>query len=124
MYSRKALGTVALSAFATAAVSFAVVDVSTSVSRGCASVADICAHEAVPIVAVTSAALGVLCLAVGVVPTILWIIASVHAARSHGEEFDEDTAEAHRRALRGDDPLLAESVPVTAVGSDAAGGER
>ncbi len=107
MHSRKALGTVALSAFATAAVSFAVVDVSTSVSRSCASAVAACAHDAVPIVAVTSAALGVLCLTIGIVPTVLWIIASVHASRSHGDDFDEHTAEAHRRALRGDDPHLA-----------------
>lgn len=112
MYSRKTLGTVALVALATAAVSFAVVDVSTSISAGCQTAGAACDHTGtVPIVAVTSAALGFLALGAGILPAVMWIVASVQANRTQVDGSDEEIAREHRRALHGDDLGLAAPLP-------------
>ncbi|TPW76062.1 hypothetical protein [Schumannella soli] len=114
MPSRRTLGAVALSSLGTAAVSFAVVDVTTSISRGCAdAAARACAHEAIPLAAIVFTALGFAAVAVGVVPAVLWIVSSVRAAHEPSDEEadDELVADDHRRALREpDDKLLTGEV--------------
>jgi hypothetical protein len=111
--SRRTLGAVALSSLGTAAVSFAVVDVTTSISRGCADAAvRACAHEAIPVAAIVFTVLGFAAVAVGIVPAVLWIISSVRAAheQTDDEADDELVADDHRRALRepGDKLLTGE----------------
>lgn len=116
MRSRKTLGVVALVGVAVAAVSFAVVDVTTSISRACQPVGPACAHEAIPVVAVAFAALGVLALAVGIVPAFIWIVDRARQERREeveaaaGDPSPED-AEQHRRALDEDPEPPSEPSP-------------
>jgi hypothetical protein len=108
VHSRRTLGAVALGALAVAAVSFAVVDVSTSLGSRCAPGDDPCTApgaEIAPVVAVCAAALGGLALLAALVPAIMWITAAVRTTR-HPD--DDELRDAHRRALHGDDdPLRA-----------------
>jgi hypothetical protein len=103
--SRQTLGTVALSSLAAAAVSFAIVDQSTSISRSCASAASACAHEAVPAVAIAFAVIGAVALVVGIVPAVMWLVLTIRSGHApeeeHGDDLEE-TAERHRRALNDD----------------------
>lgn len=91
MQSRRALGTLALISLVTAAVSFAIVDMATTAAKTCAGAAETagpaCAHDAVPVLAVTFTIVGFLAVAVGLVPGIGWVRASLAAAR--GAEDDE-----------------------------------
>ena len=103
MNSRRVLGVVALCALATAAVSFAVVDMSTSVAKVCTDETAACAHAAVPMVAVAFTVLGFLAIAVGLFPAIGWIIASL----SHLRDGEEDEDEADRQAARALRPSTA-----------------
>lgn len=113
MPSRRTLGAVALSSLGTAAVSFAVVDVTTSISRGCADAsARACSHTAIPVAAIVFTVLGFVAVAVGVVPALMWIVQSVRTAHEQTDEEadDELVADDHRRALRepGDKLLTGE----------------
>ncbi|TXK17341.1 hypothetical protein FVQ89_10900 [Homoserinibacter sp. GY 40078] len=79
MRSRKVLGAIALSAVVVAAISFAVVDVTTS--EACSGMPDACGSAPVPAAAIGFAAIGAIALLVAIVPTVIWIIRSVHDHR-------------------------------------------
>ncbi|AYF98891.1 hypothetical protein D7I47_11925 [Protaetiibacter intestinalis] len=72
------LGAIALIAIVVAAISFAVVDVSTSAANGCLDARTVCGEErTVPPIAVVCAAIGALALLGGIVPAILWLVQTV-----------------------------------------------
>lgn len=96
MQSRRALGTLALISLVTAAVSFAIVDMTTTVAKTCAAAAAVgpaCAHDAVPVVAVTFTVVGFLAVAVGLVPGIGWVLASLSAARGTEDDLDDELSD-------------------------------
>ncbi|WP_141145551.1 hypothetical protein [Schumannella sp. 10F1B-5-1] len=119
MPTRRTLGTVALSSLGTAAVSFAVVDVTTSIRRGCAyAVTEACRHEAVPVAAIVFTVIGFVCVAIGIVPAVLWVAHSIRAAHEQPED-DDAVADEHRRALRDpDDPVLTDDLDLTGESFD------
>lgn len=118
MQSRRVLGTVALAALATAAASFAVVDVSTSLVRACSDPEGACAHPAVSMTAVVFTVLGFLAIAVGAIPAVGWVVSTL-ARRQELEDEDEESVRAAARALRpapasGDDDAATATSRITA----------
>ncbi len=107
MESRRALGTLALTAVGLAAISFAVTDASIVAANGCVGADATCTAQAVPVVAQTFAALGALALLVGIVPTVWWIVATIERTRS--EPRDHEIAASRialaRRPVGADDEL-------------------
>lgn len=89
VHSRRVLGFVALGAVVTAAISFAVVDVSIARANGCVGSAVPCADTSVPVVAITFAALGVLSLLCSIVPAVTWFVQDLPAADAEGDDPDE-----------------------------------
>src|SRR5690606_19963901 len=81
MRSRGALGAVAIAAIVVAAVSFAVVDISTSAASGCLDVAGPCTDRTTPAIATTFAIVGGIALAGAVVPAVLWILQDLGTRR-------------------------------------------
>lgn len=84
MRSKRVLGAIALVAIVVAAISFAVVDVSTSAASGCLDSAAPCTDKQVPTVAIVAALIGAIALIAAVVPTVTWLVhafSSQHAAR-------------------------------------------
>jgi hypothetical protein len=78
------LGAIALVAIVVAAISFAVVDVSTSAASGCLDAVGPCTDKQVPPVAVIAAVIGAIALLAAVVPTVTWLVhafSSQHAAK-------------------------------------------
>ncbi len=68
------LGAVALGAVVVSAISFAVVDVSIANANGCIGAQDACIDQAIPVVAVTFALLGILSLVASILPARRWFI--------------------------------------------------
>jgi len=78
------LGAIALIAIVVAAISFAVVDVSTSAASGCLDSGAPCTEKQVPAVAVIAAVIGAIALIAAVIPTVTWLVhafSSQHAAK-------------------------------------------
>lgn len=73
MRFRTTLRVAALAGLAVGAVSFAVVDVTTSL-RACRPAGASCAHAPIPLIAIAFAALGVFALAVGVIAAVLSVV--------------------------------------------------
>ena len=115
MRSRRVLGAIALIAIVVAAISFAVVDVSTSAASGClerAGSAAGCGERAVPGLAVTFAVIGAVALVAGIVPAVTWI---VHTVSSHHVARHTDVDYSRRpSALVRDDELEEEEQDPTA----------
>ena len=97
MHSRRVLGAIALCAIVIAAISFTVVDISTTGASGCLGASAGCAERAVPIVAITFAALGIVALLVSIVPAVGWIVESVRETRTALSESDLAALRAARR---------------------------
>lgn len=84
MRSKRVLGAIALIAIVVAAISFAVVDVSTSAASGCLDSVAPCVEKQVPPVAVIAAVIGAIALIAAVVPTVTWLVhaySSQHAVK-------------------------------------------
>lgn len=88
MHSHRTLGAVALGAVVVSAVSFAVVDVSIANANGCIGARDACIDQAIPVVAVTFGALGILSLAVSIVPALQWFVRALQAVREEHDAID------------------------------------
>ncbi len=102
MHSRHVLGAVALGAIVVAAISFAVVDASIAAANGCMGTPAPCDDRAVPIVAITFSALGVLALLVSILPAVTWIAQAIH--HSTTQHSDLELARRHRaHRVEGDD---------------------
>ena len=82
MRSRRALGTIALVAIVVAAISFAVVDISTSAASGCLDTSAPCTERESPVVAGVFAIIGAIALVAAIVPAIAWLVQSL--ATGHG----------------------------------------
>ena len=78
VFSRRALGILALTAVVLAAISFAIVDVSIANANGCIGVSGPCADTAMPTVAVAFAIIGTLSLLISVLPAIRWFSGAIH----------------------------------------------
>ena len=78
VFSRRALGILALAAVIVAAISFAVVDVSIADANGCVGVSGPCADTTMPGVATTFAIIGTVSLLLSVLPAINWFIGAIH----------------------------------------------
>lgn len=76
MRSRRALGGIALTAVIVAAVSFAVVDVSTSAASGCID-AVLCTERTLPPIAIVFAVIGSVALVAGIVPALTWLVSAI-----------------------------------------------
>jgi hypothetical protein len=100
VHSRRVLGAVALGAIVVAAVSFGIVDVSIADANSCVGVSTACADQAVPPVAISFAALGVLALLVSVIPMVQWIVEAVHLARMTDHDVAVEEALLARRRSR------------------------
>ncbi|WBU38382.1 hypothetical protein [Homoserinibacter sp. YIM 151385] len=96
MPTRRALGTLTLSALGIAAVSFAIVDVSTSAASPCIEPAADCAHAAAPVAAVAFTILGFVGILAGLIPGTAW---AARVLSHHREEQEQDEA-ADREAAR------------------------
>ncbi len=81
MRSRRALGAIAISAVVVAAVSFAVVDISTSAASGCMQSSGPCTEVVTPSVATAFAVVGAVSLVAAVVPAVMWILRSLGTQR-------------------------------------------
>lgn len=84
MRSKRVLGAIAIIAIVVAAISFAVVDVSTSAASGCLDSAAPCTDKQVPTLAVIAAVIGAIALIAAVVPTVTWLVhafSSQHAVK-------------------------------------------
>ncbi len=84
MRSKRVLGAIALIAIVVAAISFAVVDVSTSAASGCLDSVAPCTEKQVPPMAVIAAVIGAIALIAAVIPTVTWLVhafSSQHAAK-------------------------------------------
>ena len=84
MRSKRVLGAIALVAIVVAAISFAVVDVSTSAASGCLDSNAPCTGTVVPPVAVVCAIIGSIALIAAAIPTVTWLVhafSSQHAAK-------------------------------------------
>ncbi|QEO10295.1 hypothetical protein [Protaetiibacter larvae] len=103
MRSRRVLGTIAIVAIVIAAISFAVVDVSTSAASGCLETDAPCTKHAVPSVAVLFAVIGIAALAASVIPAIAWIVKSVSAQRG-ALHTDVDYSRRPTARVRDEDP--------------------
>ncbi len=97
MHSRRVLGVVALCAIVIAAISFTVVDISTTGASGCLGASAGCAERSVPIVAITFAALGIVALLASIAPAVAWIVESAHETRTVLSESDLKAMRAARR---------------------------
>lgn len=73
MRSRRALGITALVAVMVAAISFAVVDISTSAANGCLASATPCTELTTPPLASICAVVGAIALVGAVIPAIAWL---------------------------------------------------
>jgi Flp pilus assembly protein CpaB len=100
VHSRRILGAVALGAIVIAAVSFAIVDVSIADANQCVGSAIACADESVPPIAISFAALGALALLVSILPTVQWIVDSIHTGRTSNHDADIEEAVLARRRTR------------------------
>ena len=101
MRSRRALGTIAIIAIVVAAISFAVVDISTSAANGCLDSGAPCTERASPGVATVFAIVGVIALVAAIVPAITWL---VHALPGQGaRETDVDYSRRPSARVRDDD---------------------
>src|SRR4051812_13330555 len=72
--SKRVLGAVALIAIVVAAISFAVVDVSTSAASGCLDSNVPCTDTVVPPIAVVCAVIGSIALIAAAIPAVTWIV--------------------------------------------------
>lgn len=81
MRSRGALGAIAIAAIVVAAISFAVVDISTSAASGCLGAAGPCADDTTPGLATGFAIAGAVSLAIAVVVAVLWMLQDLGARR-------------------------------------------
>lgn len=81
MRTRQVLGTIAIAGIVIAAISFAVVDVSTSAASGCPQTDDSCATHDAPQLAIVFAVIGAIALLASIIPAIAWIVTSVSAQR-------------------------------------------
>lgn len=84
MRSKRVLGAIALIAIVVAAISFAVVDVSTSAASGCLDSNSPCTDTIVPPIAVGCAVVGAFALIAAAIPAVTWIVhafSSQHAAK-------------------------------------------
>ncbi len=81
MRSRRALGAIAIAAVVVAAISFAVVDISTSASSGCLDTRTPCTERVTPTVATVFAIIGALALVMAVVPAVAWMVQSLSTQR-------------------------------------------
>jgi len=79
--SKWALGAIAITAIIVAAISFAVVDISTSAASGCLDTRAPCTERATPEIATVFAAIGGVALLVAVVAAITWIVRSLTTKR-------------------------------------------
>lgn len=100
------LGAVALGAVVVSAISFAVVDVSIANANGCIGARNACIDQAIPVVAVTFAVLGILSLAISIVPALQWFVRALQVARDEQDTIDgldplvdEDAVEAARQRI-------------------------
>jgi Flp pilus assembly protein CpaB len=100
VHSRRVLGAVALGAIVVAAVSFGIVDWSIADANGCVGGSAACADHAVPPVAITFAALGVLALLVAILPTVQWIVEAIQAGRTSNHDAEVEEALLARRRTR------------------------
>jgi hypothetical protein len=94
------LGAVALGAIVVAAVSFGIVDWSIADANGCVGGSFTCADHAVPPVAITFAALGVLALLVSILPMVQWIVEAVKVGRTSNHDVEVEEALLARRRTR------------------------
>lgn len=89
MRSRRVLGTIAIIAIVAAAISFAVVDISTSAANGCLDADDPCTERASPVLATVFAIVGVVALVSAIVPAIAWLVRTLPGQqRSRQTEVD------------------------------------
>lgn len=85
MFSRRALGILALAAVVLAAISFAVVDVSIANANGCIGVSGPCPDTTMPWVATVFASIGTIALLASVLPAINWFVGAMHHAHDVAE---------------------------------------
>ena len=106
MHSRRMLGAIALCAIVIAAISFTVVDISTSGASGCLGATAGCAERTVPVVAISFAALGIMALLVSILPAVGWIVEAVRETRIVLSDADlEELRAARPRPVLVDDEV-------------------
>jgi hypothetical protein len=106
--SRWALGAIAITAIIVAAISFAVVDISTSAASGCLDAGAPCTERSTPELAAVAAVVGALALLLAVITGITWIVRDL-ATRREVRQTDVDYSRRPTARVRDDedDPLSA-----------------
>jgi hypothetical protein len=106
--SRRALGTIAIVAIVVAAISFAVVDISTSAASGCLDTSSPCSERASPAIATLFAIIGSIALVAAIVPAIAWLVRALPGQQA-ARETEVDYSRGPSARVRDDD----EGDPVT-----------
>ncbi|MFT4285109.1 MAG: hypothetical protein QM598_09790 [Protaetiibacter sp.] len=102
MRSRWALGAIAITAIIVAAISFAVVDISTSAASGCLDTRAPCTERTTPEIATVFAAIGAAALLVAAVAALTWIVRNL-ATKREVRQTDVDYSRGPSARVRDDE---------------------
>lgn len=112
MRSRRVLGAIAIIAIVVAAVSFAVVDISTSAASGCLETGEPCSERASPPIATVFAIIGVVALVAAIVPAVAWVVRAL-PGQAGARETDVDYSRRPSARVRDDDDDDDDAAPLT-----------
>lgn len=102
MRSIWALGAVAITATIVAAISFAVVDISTSAASGCLETRAPCTERTTPEIATVFAVVGIVALLVAVAAAVMWLVRSL-ATKREVRQTQVDYSRGPTARIRDDD---------------------
>jgi hypothetical protein len=98
------LGTIAIVAIVGAAISFAVVDISTSAASGCLDTDAPCMERASPAIATVFAIIGAVALVAAIVPAIAWLVRALPSQQG-ARETDVDYSRRPTARVHDDDGI-------------------